>query len=82
MKITLTDVYTCNFYSLPSALFLVLYTSAHAYMYSGDAIYSNISELLIGYQLYHGGCAICIDWILCHTHDILLLLIKQNLEYI
>ena len=51
-------------------------------MHSGDAIYWNISELLIGYWLYHGGCAVCIDQILCYTHNILLLLIEQKLAFI
>ena len=41
----------------------------HAYMYSGDAIYWNISRCLIGYWLYHGGCASCIKWILYYIHN-------------
>ena len=49
MKISLTDVYTCVYYCLPGALFCVVYTSVHVYMYSGDAIYWNIFGLFIGY---------------------------------
>ena len=82
MKISLTCVYMYIYYCLLSTLFHVLYTSVHAYKYSGDAIYWNIYGLLIGYQLYHGGCAICPGQILYYTHNIFLLLTKQKLEFI
>ena len=48
-------------------------------MYIGDAIYWNVFGLSIGYQLYHGRCAICIVQILYYTCNILLFLIKQIL---
>ena len=51
MKISLSDVYMCIYYYLLSALYYTLYTSACAYMCSGDAIYWNIFVLPIGYQL-------------------------------
>ena len=38
-------------------------------MYRGEAIYWNVFGLPIGYQLYHGACASCIDQILHCTHN-------------
>ena len=63
-------------------MYLATFTSALVYMNRGDAIYWNVFGLSIGYQLYHGKCASCIDQILCYTHNSLLLLIKQKLRFI
>ena len=53
--------FMCVYYCLLSALICVLFTSVHAYIYSGNVTYSDISGLLIGYWLHHGGCASCTD---------------------
>ena len=82
MNIRLTDVLACIHCYLPSALFSVLFTSVHAYIYSGDATYWDISRLLIGYQLHHGGCTSHTDWILYYFCNILLLLTIQKLEFL
>ena len=41
------------------SVFCVLFTSACAYIYIGNATYWHISRLLFGYQLHYGGCASC-----------------------
>ena len=61
MKISLTNLVTCIYCYLMSALFCVLLTNACAYIYSCGATYQDISGLLIGYKLHHGGCVICTD---------------------
>ena len=57
-----------------------LLTSVHVYIYSGDATCLDISRLLMGYQLHHGGYASCTDQIYytCNSHKQYIL--RQKLQ--
>ena len=54
-------MFLCAFITVYCMLCSMLFSSVCAYINSGDATYWDISRLLIGYQLHHGGCASCTD---------------------
>ena len=78
----LMDKWTSLLLSKECFVMHTLFTSVHAYIYSGDATYWDIFRLLIGYWLHHGGCDSCTVEILYYNHNILLLLTNQKLEFI